>query len=80
MRFHCSYMLQEWYKRTVVHWEEITEIYDETFYRVLLFYLAGAEQSFRNGTMVNWQIQYVKESAAVPMTREYMVEKSARLR
>ncbi|MDA0818927.1 MAG: class I SAM-dependent methyltransferase [Proteobacteria bacterium] len=80
MRFHCSYTLQEWYKRTVVHWEEITEIYDETFYRVLLFYLAGAEQSFRNGTMVNWQIQYVKESAAVPMTREYMVEKSARLR
>ena len=80
MRFHYSYTLEEWYKRTVMHREEITAMYDETFYRMWLFYLAGAEQSFRNGTMVNWQIQYVKDRAAVPMTREYMVEESARLR
>lgn len=80
MRFHYSYTLEEWYKRTVMHREEITEMSDETFYRMWLFYLAGAEQSFRNGTMVNWQIQYVKDRAAVPMTREYIVEESARLR
>jgi cyclopropane-fatty-acyl-phospholipid synthase len=30
--------------------------------------------------MVNWQIQYVKDRAAVPMTREYITEESARLR
>ena len=40
----------------------------------------GAEQSFRNGTLVNWQLQYVKDRAAIPMTREYIHEESARLR
>ena len=30
--------------------------------------------------MVNWQIQYVKRRDAIPMTRDYMVEESARLR
>ena len=80
MRFHYSYTLEEWYKRTVMHREEITEMYDEQFYRMWLFYLAGAEQSFRNGTMVNWQLQYVKDRDAIPMTREYIETESARLR
>ncbi|MFC3101180.1 cyclopropane-fatty-acyl-phospholipid synthase family protein [Altererythrobacter lauratis] len=80
MRFHYSYTLEEWYKRTVMHREEITEMYDEQFYKMWLFYLAGAEQSFRNGTLVNWQIQYVKDRAAIPMTGEYVYEESARLR
>jgi cyclopropane-fatty-acyl-phospholipid synthase len=80
MRFHYSHTLEEWYKRTVMHREEITEMYDDVFYRMWLFYLAGAEQSFRNGGMVNWQLQYVKDRAAIPMTREYMHHESARLR
>lgn len=80
MRYHYSYTLEEWYNRTVRHREEITEMYDEVFYRMWLFYLAGAEQSFRNGTMVNWQIQYVKNREAIPMTREYMHHESERLR
>ncbi len=80
MRFHYSHTLEEWYKRTVLHRREITELYDERFYRMWLFYLAGAEQSFRHGDMVNWQIQYVKDRAAIPMTREYIEAESARLR
>ncbi len=80
MRFHYSHTLEEWYNRTVMHREEITEMYDETFYRMWLFYLAGAEQSFRHGTMVNWQLQYVKDRAAIPMTREYLEIEEARLR
>ncbi|MCX7675982.1 MAG: cyclopropane-fatty-acyl-phospholipid synthase family protein, partial [Alteraurantiacibacter sp.] len=80
MRFHYSYTLEEWYRRTVMHREEITQMYDEQFYRMWLFYLAGAEQSFRHGTLVNWQIQYVKDRAAIPMTGEYIYEESARLR
>ena len=63
-----------------LHRDEITEMYDEQFYRMWLFYLAGAEQSFRNGTLVNWQLQYVKDRNAIPMTREYIHEESARLR
>lgn len=80
MRFHYSYTLEEWYKRTVMHREEIVEMYDEQFYKMWLFYLAGAEQSFRHGNLVNWQIQYVKQRDAIPMTGEYVFEESARLR
>ena len=80
MRFHYSHTLEEWYKRTVLHRREITELYDEPFYRMWLYYLAGAEQSFRHGNMVNWQIQYVKDREAIPMTREYMETESSRLR
>ncbi len=80
MRFHYSHTLEEWYNRTVMHKDEIVEMYDETFYRMWQFYLAGAEQSFRHGKMVNWQIVYVKDRAAIPMTRDFMVEESARLR
>jgi cyclopropane-fatty-acyl-phospholipid synthase len=80
MRFHYCYTLEEWYNRTVLHRDEIVAMYDEQFYRMWLFYLAGAEQSFRNGTLVNWQLVYVKDRAALPMTRDFMHEESARLR
>ncbi|WP_233998044.1 cyclopropane-fatty-acyl-phospholipid synthase family protein [Erythrobacter sp. QSSC1-22B] len=80
MRFHYSHTLEEWYKRTVLHRDEIVELYDEKFYRMWLFYLAGAEQSFRHGGMVNWQLLYVKDRAAIPMTRDYIEIEAARLR
>jgi len=80
MRFHYSHTLEEWYNRTVMHREEIVDLYDEQFYRMWQFYLAGAEQSFRNGNMVNWQLVYVKDRTAIPMTRDFMHEESARLR
>ena len=80
MRFHYSHTLEEWYNRTAMHRDEIVEMYDEVFYRMWLFYLAGAEQSFRNGSIINWQVQYVKDRTAIPMTREYMERESARLR
>ena len=80
MRFHYSHTLEEWYRRTVLHRKEIEALYDERFYRMWLFYLAGAEQSFRHGNMVNWQLQYVKDRNAIPMTREYIETESTRLR
>jgi cyclopropane-fatty-acyl-phospholipid synthase len=80
MRFHYSHTLQEWYNRTVLHRQEIVALYDEQFYRMWLFYLAGAEQAFRNGSLVNWQLIYVKDRNAIPMTREWIERESARLR
>jgi cyclopropane-fatty-acyl-phospholipid synthase len=80
MRFHYSHTLEEWYRRTRLHRDEIVALYDERFYRMWEFYLCGAEQAFRHGGMVNWQLQYVKRRDAIPMTRDYMVEESARLR
>ena len=34
----------------------------------------------RNGGMINWQLIYVKDRKAIPMTREFIEEESARLR
>jgi cyclopropane-fatty-acyl-phospholipid synthase len=80
LRFHYCYTLAEWYNRTVMHRDQIVDMYDERFYRMWQFYLAGAEQSFRHNKMVNWHIVYVKDRAAIPMTRDFMYEESARLR
>jgi cyclopropane-fatty-acyl-phospholipid synthase len=80
MRYHYCYTLAEWYERTVMHREQIVDLYDEQFYRMWQFYLAGAEQSFRHNKMVNWHLVYVKDRSAIPMTRDFMYEEIARLR
>jgi cyclopropane-fatty-acyl-phospholipid synthase len=80
MRYHYAHTLEEWYWRTVSHREEIIQLYDERFYRMWQFYLAGAEAAFRYGGLVNWQLQYVKRRDAIPMTRDYMYEEEERLR
>jgi cyclopropane-fatty-acyl-phospholipid synthase len=79
LRYHYAHTLAEWYRRTVQHEAEITALYDERLFRMWQFYLAGAEQSFRHGPMVNFQIQSVRSRDAVPMTRDYMSVEAARL-
>jgi cyclopropane-fatty-acyl-phospholipid synthase len=80
LRYHYAHTLHEWYNRTNAAREEIIELYDERFFRMWQFYLAGAEAAFRYGGMVNWQVQYIKRRDAIPMTREFMFEEEARLR
>jgi cyclopropane-fatty-acyl-phospholipid synthase len=74
LRYHYAHTLEEWYNRTNAAREEIVALYDERFFRMWQFYLAGAEAAFRYGGLVNWQIQYLKRRDAVPMTRDYMFE------
>jgi cyclopropane-fatty-acyl-phospholipid synthase len=80
MRYHYAHTLEEWYRRTCAAKDEMIALYDERFFRMWQFYLAGSEAAFRYGGMVNWQLQYVKQRTALPMTRDYMFEESARLR
>ncbi len=80
VRYHYALTLKEWYDRTVAAREEIVQLYDERFYRMWLFYLAGAESSFIHGSLVNWQLQYVKRRDALPMVRDYLFEEELRLR
>jgi cyclopropane-fatty-acyl-phospholipid synthase len=79
VRYHYALTLEEWYYRTMAHQEEITALYDERFFRMWQFYLAGAEAAFRYGGLVNWQLQYVKRRDAIPMTWDYMFEEERRL-
>jgi len=79
LRYHYAYTLAEWYRRATLHRDEIVALYDERLFRMWQFYLAGAEQSFRHGSMVNFHIQSVKRRSALPMTRDYMQQEWARL-
>ncbi len=78
LRYHYAQTLAEWYRRTTLHEDAITALYDARLFRMWQFYLAGAEQSFRTGSMVNFHIQTVKRRSAVPMTRDYMGTAAAR--
>jgi cyclopropane-fatty-acyl-phospholipid synthase len=79
LRYHYAHTLAEWYRRATLHEAEITALYDARLFRMWQFYLAGAEQSFRHGGMVNFHIQSVKRRDALPMTRDYISAEAARL-
>ncbi len=79
LRYHYAHTIAEWYRRAMLHEAEITALYDARLFRMWQFYLAGAEQSFRHGSMVNFHLQTVKQRSAVPMTRDYISTEAARL-
>jgi len=79
LRYHYAHTIAEWYRRASLHEAEITALYDARLFRMWQFYLAGAEQSFRHGSMVNFHIQTIKQRSALPMTRDYIGAEAARL-
>jgi cyclopropane-fatty-acyl-phospholipid synthase len=79
LRLHYGYTLEHWLRRTQAHKAEIVQMYDERFYRMWEFYLAGSLTGFTNGQMVNYQVQYIRDRAALPITRDYMFEAEAKL-
>ena len=79
LRFHYARTLAEWYRRATLHREEIIALYDERFFRMWQFYLAGGEQGFANGSLVNFHVQSTKRANTLPMTRDYIAAEAARL-
>ena len=80
LRLHYGYTLDRWYDRTAAAKDAIVDLYDERFYRLWLFYLAGAGAAFRHGGMCNYQIQYIRRRDVLPITRDYLAESEAALR
>jgi len=80
LRVHYSWTLDHWYDRTVAAKDAIVALYDEDFYRMWTFYLAGASAAFRYGGLCNYQVQLTKGRFAVPVTRDYMFEGERALR
>ena len=72
LRIHYAKTLREWYARCVTSREAIIAMYDERFYRMWTFYLAGATAAFESGGLCNYQIQYARSRKALPLTRDYM--------
>lgn len=80
LRLHYALTIQHWYDRTVARRAEIEALYDARFYRMWCFYLAGALTAFENGGLCNYQLQYVRDRRALPITRDYIATAEARLR
>ncbi|MFS0771967.1 class I SAM-dependent methyltransferase [Sphingomonas sp. 1P08PE] len=80
LRVHYAMTIDHWYDRTVAAKNQIVALYDERFYRLWTFYLAGAAAAFRTGGMCNYQIQLSKQRLTVPLTRDYIGETERALR
>ena len=80
LRLHYAYTLRHWMERATRARDKIVAMYDERFFRMWEFYLAGGIVAFENGAMNNYQVQFIRDRNALPITRDYMAEAEARYR
>jgi len=80
LRLHYAYTLRHWLQRTQKAKAKIVKLYDERFYRMWEFYLSGGVVAFESGSMCNYQLQYVRDRNALPITRDYIAEVEAKYR
>jgi cyclopropane-fatty-acyl-phospholipid synthase len=80
LRLHYAYTLREWLKRFIAGRAKVVALYDERFFRMWEFYLAGGIVMFESGAACNYQIQYIRDRRAVPITRDYMTADEAKYR
>jgi len=80
LRLHYAYTLRHWLERAIEAHDKIVAMYDERFFRMWEFYLAGGIVMFESGAACNYQVQYIRDRHAVPITRDYMMEAERRYR
>jgi cyclopropane-fatty-acyl-phospholipid synthase len=76
LRLHYAHTLGEWYRRFQSHRKETAERLGERFARMWEFYLASCEASFRFWDLVVFQVQMARQHGVVPITRDYLMNKS----
>jgi cyclopropane-fatty-acyl-phospholipid synthase len=80
LRLHYAYTLRHWLERATKARAKIEALYDARFFRMWEFYLAGGIVMFESGAACNYQIQYVRDRNAVPITRDYIMDAERRYR
>jgi cyclopropane-fatty-acyl-phospholipid synthase len=80
LRLHYALTLRHWLERATKARAEIEAMYDARFFRMWEFYLAGGIVMFESGAACNYQLQYIRERTALPITRDYMLEAEQRYR
>jgi cyclopropane-fatty-acyl-phospholipid synthase len=80
LRLHYAYTLRHWLERAIGARAKIESMYDARFFRMWEFYLAGGIVMFESGSACNYQVQYVRDRAALPISRDYMLETERRYR
>lgn len=74
LRLHYGLTLREWRRRFAANRDAIAALYDARFCRMFEFYLSGCELAFTRTDHMNWQMQLTRDAAALPLTRDYMVD------
>jgi cyclopropane-fatty-acyl-phospholipid synthase len=80
LRLHYAYTLEHWLERAHKARKQIEAMYDERFFRMWEYYLAGGIVMFESGAACNYQVQYIRDRNALPITRDYITEAEARYR
>ncbi|QPB20477.1 cyclopropane-fatty-acyl-phospholipid synthase family protein [Rhizobium sp. 007] len=77
---HYAYTLRHWRERFMARKAEAVALYDERFFRMWEFYLAGSEIGFRWDELFVMQIQVSKNQYSTPDNRNYIAENEAKLK
>ena len=80
LRLHYGLTLRHWMDRATKARAEIEAMYDARFFRMWEFYLVGGIVMFESGAACNYQVQYIRDRRALPITRDYMAEAEQRYR
>ena len=80
LRLHYAYTLRAWLERATAARAQIVAMYDERFFRMWEFYLAGGIVAFESGAACNYQLQYIRGRDALPITRDYLGQVEGRYR
>ena len=80
LRLHYAYTLRHWLDRATKARSKIEAMYDDRFFRMWEFYLAGGIVMFESGAACNYQVQYIRDRNALPITRDYILETEQRYR
>ena len=79
LRLHYAKTLRSWYAHCQANRDAIEKMYDARFFRMWTFYLSGSTAAFETGGMCNYQIQYVRNRHALPLTRDYLADVEQKL-
>ena len=74
LRLHYAYTLKCWKENCINNKEKIIQMFDEKFFRMWEFYLAGCEMAFKWGDQVVYQFQLTKNYTSTPVTRNYIYQ------
>jgi len=74
LKLHYSYTLRHWKENCIKNKEQIIEMFDEKFFRMWEFYLAGCEIAFKWGDQVVYQFQLTKNYTSTSTTRDYIYQ------
>jgi cyclopropane-fatty-acyl-phospholipid synthase len=80
LRLHYALTLRHWRARFCARRPEVEAMYDGRFFRMWDFYLAAGIVMFESGAACNYQVQYIRDRRALPITRDYFAEAEARYR